>query len=98
MTQEASAPPLRLDGKVALVTGAGSGIGEQIARLFARQGAAVVIGDVDEAGGTRVAAAIGQAGLRARYQPLDVSDASSAAAAGGALVGRFGGPPNPLQN
>src|SRR5205085_1484912 len=91
MTQEASAPPLRLDGKVALVTGAGSGIGEQIARLFARQGAAVVIGDVDEAGGSRVAAAIGQAGLRARYQPLDVSDASSAAAAVRACVEGFGG-------
>ena len=57
--------PFRLDGKVALVTGAGSGIGEQIARLYARQGAAVVIGDRDEAGGTRVAAAIAAAGGRA---------------------------------
>ena len=91
MTHEASAPPLRLDGKVALVTGAGSGIGEQIARLFARQGATVVIGDVDEAGGTRVAEAIVQAGLRARFQHLDVSDASSAAAAVRTAVEGFGG-------
>src|SRR2546421_1588931 len=91
MTHEAGAPPFRLDGKVALVTGAGSGIGEQIARLFARQGAAVVIGDVDEASGTRVAEAIVQAGLRARYQHLDVSDASSAVAAVRTAAGGFGG-------
>ena len=91
MTYEAGAPPFRLDGKVALVTGAGSGIGEQIARLFARQGAAVVIGDVGEAGGTRVAEAIVQAGLRARYLHLDVSDASSVAAAVRACVEGFGG-------
>src|SRR3989440_12473545 len=92
MTNEASAPPFRLDGKVALVTGAGSGIGEQIARLFARQGAAVVIGDVDEAGGTRVAEAIMQAGGRARYQHLDLSGAPSVAAAGRGCVEGFGSP------
>src|SRR2546423_15691163 len=78
MTHEASAPPLRLDGKVALVTGAGSGIGEQIARMFARQGATVVIGDVDEAGGSRVAAALRQAGLPGRSQPLGPSGRSPA--------------------
>jgi 2-keto-3-deoxy-L-fuconate dehydrogenase len=91
MTEATGAPPFRLDGKVALVTGAGSGIGEQIARLFARQGAAVVIGDVDEAGGTRVAEAIAQAGMRARYRHLDVSDAASAEAAVRACVEGFGG-------
>src|SRR5437763_17093298 len=83
---DAAGAPFRLDGKVALVTGAGSGIGEQIARLFARQGAAVVIGDVDEAGGARVADAIVQGGARARYQHLDVGDAASAGAAVRACV------------
>jgi NAD(P)-dependent dehydrogenase (short-subunit alcohol dehydrogenase family) len=85
------AAPFRLDGKVALVTGAGSGIGEQIARLFARQGAAVLIGDIDERGGTRVATAIVEAGGRARYQRLDVTDAASASAAVDAAIEAFGG-------
>jgi len=73
-----SSAPFRLDGKVALVTGAGSGIGEQIARVYARQGAAVIVGDRDEAGGTRVTTLIVAEGGRARYQPLDVTDSASA--------------------
>jgi NAD(P)-dependent dehydrogenase (short-subunit alcohol dehydrogenase family) len=81
----------RLDGKTALVTGAGSGIGEQIARLFARQGAGVVIGDVDERHGTQVAEAIVAHGGRARFQRLDVTDAASAEAAVAACMEAFGG-------
>lgn len=61
----------RLDGKRAFVTGAGSGIGEQIARLFVAQGAQVVVADVDEAGGTRVAESLGAA---ARFLRVDVTD------------------------
>jgi len=83
--------PFRLDGKVALVTGAGSGIGEQIARLYARQGAAVAIGDRDEAGGTRVTEAIIAAGGQAHYHHLDVTDAASAEVAMRATVTAFGG-------
>lgn len=90
-TAGAGAAPFRLDGKVALVTGAGSGIGEQIARLFARQGARVVIGDVDERNGTRVADAIGGDGGEARYQRLDVTSAASAEEAVRACVEAFGG-------
>src|SRR5579883_2472114 len=91
MTEQMAASPFRLDGKVALATGAGSGIGEQIALLFARQGAAVVIGDVSEAGGRRVADAITAAGGAARYQHLDVTSAGSAQAAVRACVETFGG-------
>ncbi len=51
----------RLDGKSALVTGAASGFGAAIARSFAKEGARVVIMDLDEAGGARVAEEIGAA-------------------------------------
>ncbi len=50
---------MRLKGKVALVTGAGSGFGEAIARRFAEEGAKVVVNDIDAAAGRRVAADIG---------------------------------------
>jgi NAD(P)-dependent dehydrogenase (short-subunit alcohol dehydrogenase family) len=48
----------RLDGQVAVITGAASGIGEGIATRFAAEGATVVVADVDTAGGTRVAKAV----------------------------------------
>jgi len=81
----------RLDGRVALVTGGGSGIGEQIALLFARQGATVVIGDVDERNGSRVADAVNSAGGTALYQTLDVTKNGSVTAAVESCVDRFGG-------
>ncbi|GAC1358054.1 MAG: SDR family oxidoreductase [Herpetosiphon sp.] len=69
----------RLDHKVALVTGAGSGIGEQIARLFARQGAHVVLADVNLAGAEAVAASVRQDGGSAQALLLDVGDEASVA-------------------
>ncbi len=91
MATATSSAPFRLDGKVALVTGAGSGIGEQIARVYARQGAAVIVGDRDEAGGTRVTTLIVAEGGRARYQPLDVTDSASAQDATASCAATEGG-------
>lgn len=64
----------RLDGKVAFVTGAGSGIGEAIARLFASQGAIVLVADVRSAAAESVSAAICEAGGSAYALQLDVAD------------------------
>ncbi|MCA9504162.1 MAG: glucose 1-dehydrogenase [Myxococcota bacterium] len=60
----------RLAGKVAIVTGAAQGTGEVVARLFAEEGARVVLGDVKQDAGRRVAEEIGEA---ARFVPLDVT-------------------------
>lgn len=61
----------RFDGRVAVVTGGASGIGEACARRFADEGAAVVIADLDEARGSEVAASIG--GDRAAFIRCDVA-------------------------
>ena len=61
----------RLNGKVAIVTGAAKGLGEADARIMAREGARVILTDVDEANGARVAADIGDA---ARFVRHDVRD------------------------
>ena len=66
--------PLRLKDKVALITGGGGAMGGAQARLFAREGAAVVVSDVDAAGGRAVTEEIVQAGGRSLFAPLDVRD------------------------
>lgn len=68
----------RLDRKTAFITGAGSGIGEQTARLFAAQGARVVVADVDEEAGNRVAGEIGETAL---FRRMDVADSPAVAEA-----------------
>ncbi len=71
----------RLDDKTALVTGAGSGIGREIALLFAKQGAHVAVADINDAGAEAVVREIRQADGEAFAVHLDVSDMQSAMAA-----------------
>ena len=69
---------MRLQDKVALITGAGSGIGRQAALLFAREGAAVLVVDVNDSGGNETVAMVKQAGGRAGYCRADISKAREA--------------------
>ncbi len=78
----------RFDGKVVIVTGAARGQGEAEARLFAEQGATVVLADVLDVEGESVAADIGSS---ARYVHLDVSDEAQWQAAVAAAVERGAG-------
>ncbi|MBB85466.1 MAG: 3-alpha-hydroxysteroid dehydrogenase [Deltaproteobacteria bacterium] len=84
----------RLEGKIAIITGGARGTGEQTARLFADEGAKVVIGDVLEEEGQATAADIGDAALFVR---LDVTDPESWAACVDATIEAFG-LPNVLVN
>lgn len=81
----------RLDGKVAIVTGGGSGIGAASARLFAAEGARVGICDVDASGLDAVVREIVGSGGEAFGQVADVSDLAQVAGFVEAVVARFGG-------
>jgi 3-oxoacyl-[acyl-carrier protein] reductase len=74
-----------------VVTGAGSGFGEEIAVRFAAEGASVVLGDIDEAGGKRVASRIEQAGGRAIFERTDVSVSADVKRLIDAAVSELGG-------
>jgi NAD(P)-dependent dehydrogenase (short-subunit alcohol dehydrogenase family) len=80
---------MRLKGKTAIVTGAGSGMGEAIARLFAREGASVALVDRAESG-ERIAAEIRQAGGDAEFWTLDVTDEERVREVFAAVFERFG--------
>jgi 2,5-dichloro-2,5-cyclohexadiene-1,4-diol dehydrogenase 2 len=81
---------LRLNGKVALITGGASGMGAAQARLFAEEGAAVCIADVNDEKRQRVAQEIREAGGRAMSVHLDVRDVTQWKAAIEAVEGEFG--------
>ncbi|MGH8998435.1 MAG: SDR family NAD(P)-dependent oxidoreductase [Acidimicrobiia bacterium] len=82
--------PGRLSGKVAIVTGAAQGMGEAEARLFAAEGAAVVLVDVQEAEIKRIGEELSKAGAQTLVRPLDVSDESGWADTVREAEGTFG--------
>jgi NAD(P)-dependent dehydrogenase (short-subunit alcohol dehydrogenase family) len=80
----------RLAGRVAVVTGAGLGIGRGIARRFAREGCRIVVAERDPDTGARTAEEVRELGGEAVFVPTDVADADEARAAVRAAVDRFG--------
>lgn len=81
---------MRLQGKVALVSGAAHGMGEVEAKMFAKEGAKVVVADVDESGGQQVAAGIAEVGGEALFVQLDVTSEEDWRKAVDTAVARFG--------
>ena len=79
---------MRLQGKVAIVTGAGSGFGAGIARKFVAEGARVLIADRDQAAGERVAAELGASALA---HATDVTDGAAVASMVDAALTQLGG-------
>jgi NAD(P)-dependent dehydrogenase (short-subunit alcohol dehydrogenase family) len=81
---------MRLDGKVAIVTGAASGMGASTAKIFAAEGAKVLCADMNVADGEAVVGIITQAGGTARFQNLDVSSETQWQAAVDATLAAWG--------
>jgi NAD(P)-dependent dehydrogenase (short-subunit alcohol dehydrogenase family) len=80
----------RLDGKVAIVTGAGRGVGRGIAKAFAKEGAAIAIAEITESGGRAAAAELEALGARALFVHTDVAQRAQVDACVQAVLARFG--------
>jgi NAD(P)-dependent dehydrogenase (short-subunit alcohol dehydrogenase family) len=80
----------RVEGKVAIVTGGASGIGSATARLLAKEGASVVVSDLDERAAGRIAAEIVSDGGRAISQLVDIGHEETVAAMVGRTVETYG--------
>lgn len=79
-----------LKGKTALITGAGRGIGREIALKMASQGASVIIADIDEKTMEAVKEEASDLGVKSMAVKMDISDSNSVAAAVGKVLGEFG--------
>jgi NAD(P)-dependent dehydrogenase (short-subunit alcohol dehydrogenase family) len=82
---------MSFENKIAVVTGAAQGIGEVYAKALASAGAAVVVADLNEAAGEKVAAAINETGGRAMFVRTDVASHESALAMAARTVEEYGG-------
>lgn len=81
---------MRLQDKVAVITGAASGIGLEIARTFAREGAKIVIADLNQAGADAAAASLDPTGKRALGVAMDVTDEAQVDAGMARAANAFG--------
>ncbi len=82
---------MRLQNKIALITGGASGFGEAIAKQYAAEGAAVMVTDLDPVGARRVATEINSSGGRAESHQADVTKAADVEAMTEATIKAFGG-------
>ena len=80
---------MRLDGKVAVITGAGRGLGKEAALLFAKEGAKVMVCDINQESAEEVASSVNAGGGEALAFRVDVTDAASVQAMVDAVVERF---------
>jgi 3-oxoacyl-[acyl-carrier protein] reductase len=80
-----------IEGKVAIVTGSGGGIGEAYARALSAEGAKVVVAEIDEPAGAAVADSIKASGGEAIFIPVDVSSEASTQAMAATAIEAFGG-------